>query len=349
MPSYLDLGVLGVVLISALLSMMRGFTREVLAIGSWAAAAAAAYYFYPYVQHYLDPYIHKATIAQAAAASCRTDGPRIMTNGSSDMPAALARKTPAPSVTRCQRPVTSGSTWKPSFAHPKTASTSIDAVRFAKPFSGISNNISQNYATQVRRTTAVRCVFRRRPALPEMEKRRRSARCLHRRSARPRSDHAYTVGHNSLSPVDDSGRLATSTGCASIPVFKMAHDIAPSHRELCSQSTISRLKNRPDVRALLRIGRAMVDLYCASFKQVPNASCSISTTRSTPFMAVNAYYDEYGLQPIVVCDRPLRPFCVPSDEVNPRARAREDSTSSIKLRLILALFGEDGDQRVRSG
>jgi len=43
MPSYLDLGVIGVVLVSAILSLMRGFTREVLAIGSWVAAAAAAY------------------------------------------------------------------------------------------------------------------------------------------------------------------------------------------------------------------------------------------------------------------------------------------------------------------
>ena len=38
----LDLVVIGVVLISALLAMVRGFTREVLAIASWAAAAAAA-------------------------------------------------------------------------------------------------------------------------------------------------------------------------------------------------------------------------------------------------------------------------------------------------------------------
>jgi membrane protein required for colicin V production len=69
MPSYLDLGVLGVIFVSALLSMMRGFTREILAIGSWAAAAAAAYYFYPYVLPYLEPYIHKAAIAQAVAAA----------------------------------------------------------------------------------------------------------------------------------------------------------------------------------------------------------------------------------------------------------------------------------------
>src|SRR5829696_7167813 len=53
------------------------------------------------------------------------------------------------------------------------------------------------------------------------------------------------------------------------PLFKMALDRAPSDRELCSQPTISRLENLPDVRSLLRMGRAMVDLYCASFRQVP--------------------------------------------------------------------------------
>ena len=53
------------------------------------------------------------------------------------------------------------------------------------------------------------------------------------------------------------------------PMFKMALDLSPSDRELCSQSTISRLENLPDARALLRMGRAMVDLYCGSFRQVP--------------------------------------------------------------------------------
>jgi membrane protein required for colicin V production len=69
MPSYLDLGVLGVTLISALLSMLRGFTREVLAIASWAAAAVAAYYFYPLLMPYATPYIHKEIVAQAVAAT----------------------------------------------------------------------------------------------------------------------------------------------------------------------------------------------------------------------------------------------------------------------------------------
>jgi membrane protein required for colicin V production len=69
MPSYLDLAVFAIVLVSALLSMMRGFSREVLAIASWAAAAAAAYYFYPVVTPHLTPYIHKEVIAEAVAAA----------------------------------------------------------------------------------------------------------------------------------------------------------------------------------------------------------------------------------------------------------------------------------------
>jgi hypothetical protein len=52
-------------------------------------------------------------------------------------------------------------------------------------------------------------------------------------------------------------------------MFKLALDRLPSDEELCSQSTISRLENLPDVRALLRLGRALVEQYCASFRQVP--------------------------------------------------------------------------------
>jgi len=69
MPSYLDLGLIVVVLISALLSMLRGFTREVLAIASWAAAAAAAYYFHPLVLPYVQPYFSKPMVAVGLAAA----------------------------------------------------------------------------------------------------------------------------------------------------------------------------------------------------------------------------------------------------------------------------------------
>ena len=92
------------------------------------------------------------------------------------------------------------------------------------------------------------------------------------------------------------------------PMFKMALDLSPSERELCSQSTISRLENLPDVRALLRMGRAMVDLYCESFHKVPKRiTLDIDDTFDTvhggqQLRLFNAHYDEYGFQPIVVFD-----------------------------------------------
>ena len=101
---------------------------------------------------------------------------------------------------------------------------------------------------------------------------------------------------------NDAGSLRSD------PMFKMALDLSPSDRELCSQSTISRLENLPDARALLRMGRAMVDLYCESFRQVPKR---ITLDIDDTFDAVhggqqlrlfNARYDEYGFQPIVVFD-----------------------------------------------
>jgi membrane protein required for colicin V production len=67
MPSYLDLALIGVVLISGVLSLLRGFTREVLAIGSWAAAAVAAYYLHPLILPYIKPHIAKESIALAVA------------------------------------------------------------------------------------------------------------------------------------------------------------------------------------------------------------------------------------------------------------------------------------------
>src|SRR5208337_2787355 len=92
------------------------------------------------------------------------------------------------------------------------------------------------------------------------------------------------------------------------PMFKMALDLSPTDRELCSQSTISRLENLPDARALLRMGRAMVDLYCESYSKAPKR---IVLDIDDTFDAVhggqqlrlfNAHHDEYGFQPIVVFD-----------------------------------------------
>jgi membrane protein required for colicin V production len=47
-PTYLDMAFLAVAVISGLLAMYRGFSREILSIASWVAAAGAAYYFVMY-------------------------------------------------------------------------------------------------------------------------------------------------------------------------------------------------------------------------------------------------------------------------------------------------------------
>jgi len=70
MPITLLDGVLvGFTLVSAVLAMVRGFSREVLSIASWVAAAAAAYFFHPAVLPYVAPYIDNDKVQLAAAAA----------------------------------------------------------------------------------------------------------------------------------------------------------------------------------------------------------------------------------------------------------------------------------------
>ena len=54
------------------------------------------------------------------------------------------------------------------------------------------------------------------------------------------------------------------------PMFKLALERLPEAAALCSQPTISRLENLPGRKSLLRMARAMVAFYCASFRQVPS-------------------------------------------------------------------------------
>ena len=68
MPITLLDGILiGITLVSAVLAMVRGFSREVLSVASWAAAAVSAYLFYPLVLPYLEPHISSETVAKIAA------------------------------------------------------------------------------------------------------------------------------------------------------------------------------------------------------------------------------------------------------------------------------------------
>ncbi len=65
--SILDLVVIGVVIISALLAAVRGFTREVLAIVAWVTAAAAAWFLHPLLRPKIAEHIANPTVALVAA------------------------------------------------------------------------------------------------------------------------------------------------------------------------------------------------------------------------------------------------------------------------------------------
>lgn len=65
----LDGIVIAFTLVSAMLAMVRGFSREVLSIASWVAAAAAAYFFHPVLLPYVQPYIDHQIVALAVAAA----------------------------------------------------------------------------------------------------------------------------------------------------------------------------------------------------------------------------------------------------------------------------------------
>lgn len=93
------------------------------------------------------------------------------------------------------------------------------------------------------------------------------------------------------------------------PSFKLALERGPeTGAALCSQPTISRMENLADMRALIRMGREMVRIYCQSFACPPG---QVILDIDDTFDAVhghqqlrlfNSYYDDYGFQPIVVFD-----------------------------------------------
>jgi len=111
------------------------------------------------------------------------------------------------------------------------------------------------------------------------------------------------------------------------PAFKLACGRLPdSGTDLMSQPTISRWENAPSVRDLVRLGRVMIDLYCASYAAPPEAVVlDIDDTLDVvhghqQLSLFNAHYDERCFLPIHVYDtataRPvamiLRPGKTPS-------------------------------------
>lgn len=113
------------------------------------------------------------------------------------------------------------------------------------------------------------------------------------------------------------------------PAFKLACGRLPdSGRDLCSQPTVSRWENAPDLREILRLMEVMVDVYCASYPTPPDAvTLDIDDTLDVvhghqQLSLFNAHYDERCFLPIHVYDtataRPvamiLRPGKTPTGE-----------------------------------
>jgi membrane protein required for colicin V production len=58
---------IGLMLVSGVLAMIRGFSREVLAIGSWIAAAVAAFLFYPQISPFVSQYTEQVSSSKTLA------------------------------------------------------------------------------------------------------------------------------------------------------------------------------------------------------------------------------------------------------------------------------------------
>ena len=111
------------------------------------------------------------------------------------------------------------------------------------------------------------------------------------------------------------------------PAFKLACGRLPdSGGDLCSQPTVSRWENAPDLKTVIRLTYALVDAWCASYAQEPEAvTLDIDDTLDVVHGAqqlslFNAHYDERCFLPIHIYDtatgRPvamiLRPGKTPS-------------------------------------
>ena len=93
------------------------------------------------------------------------------------------------------------------------------------------------------------------------------------------------------------------------PAFKLACGRLPeSGDDLASQPTMSRWENAPDLRTLIRLMRAMVELWCKSYHRAPKSiTLDIDDTADIvhghqQLSLFNAHYDERCFLPIHVYD-----------------------------------------------
>src|ERR1700735_4698208 len=93
------------------------------------------------------------------------------------------------------------------------------------------------------------------------------------------------------------------------PAFKLACGRLPeTGDDLASQPTMSRWENAPDLRTLIRLTHAMVDLWCSRYPKPPRAiTLDIDDSADTvhghqQLSLFNAFHDERCFMPIHVYD-----------------------------------------------
>ena len=117
------------------------------------------------------------------------------------------------------------------------------------------------------------------------------------------------------------------------PAFKLACGrVAETGDDLMSQPTLSRLENAPSWRQPGRMGPSMIDLFCASFKAVPerivlDIDDTDDAVHGGPQLALfNAHYDEYIFQPIHIFEattgKPVLPLLRPGKRPSGEEAAR---------------------------
>ena len=117
------------------------------------------------------------------------------------------------------------------------------------------------------------------------------------------------------------------------PAFKLACGrVAETGDDLMSQPTLSRLENAPSWRQPGRMGLPMIDLFCASFKAVPerivlDIDDTDDAVHGGPQLALfNAHYDEYIFQPIHIFEattgKPVLPLLRPGKRPSGEEAAR---------------------------
>lgn len=65
-----DIIIIGVIVLSSLISLVRGFVKEAFSLGTWMVASWASLFYSKNVVEYLSPYIQTPSLQKAASFAC---------------------------------------------------------------------------------------------------------------------------------------------------------------------------------------------------------------------------------------------------------------------------------------